>query len=144
MQVVAYLLFYVVDQIVAEHNIHIWIDFNVNRSKYLAGTVIVHHQIMNSQNSVKIHGLFFNVVYKIGIGSFTEKRADRFLYQTDSGPQNEESNSKAQISVYLHIEKVTHEDSCQNYGSGYDIVSAVGAGSNQRKRVDLFSGRNIK
>ena len=66
--------FNVVNQIMGLHIVHLCRKLNVKRSKLIARTVIMHHQIMHAKHLRITHDTLFNLRYQFRIRAFSQKR----------------------------------------------------------------------
>ena len=81
-KVAAYLFFYVVHQIMAYHHVDFRIHFDMYGGENLAGTIVMHHKVMDAENPFKTQSRLFNLMNKLRIRSLPQKRADSLSYQT--------------------------------------------------------------
>ena len=71
----------VVDHVVAFHQVAVSIHLDVYRCEYLAGSVVVDHQVMHTEYSRLAFYSFSDSPDERFIGCLAEQRAGRFLYE---------------------------------------------------------------
>src|SRR5699024_8230591 len=104
--------------IMAYHHVDFRIHFDMYGGENLAGTIVMHHKVMDAENPFKTQSRLFNLMNKLRIRSFSQKRAYSLSYQAYARPQDENGNRHSEITVNMKIKKMSGQNSCEDDGCG--------------------------
>ena len=116
MQLIFDSFFYIVDHIMAFHQVSVGIHLDMHRCEYFAGTVVVNHEIVDTENSRLLLDNFSNGIYKFLIGCFSQQRDGCFSDQLYAGPYDKECDKRAHVTVYLNSCELTDNNTDQYCG----------------------------
>ena len=123
--------FDVIDHVVALHQIAVSINFYMGRSEDLPGSVIVDHQIMDTEDTRLSSDYFQDLIDHFFIGNFSQQSAGSFSYQLYAGPDDEQGYETSHITIDIEAGHLAY-NKADKYGCRRDdIVPAVSGSSHK-------------
>ena len=133
-ELVVQLLFHVVDLIVQGKDITVRGDLGVQRDHHAAGTVVMHHKVVDAADGLVCHHDIADLLHKLLRRRLAEQRRKRISRCLKARPQDEQRHDKTAPAVDPPAEKVARERRQQHRRGSRAVGQAV-------RRRRLHSGR---
>ena len=115
-------------------------ELHMQGGELVPGAVIVDHEVMHAQYPGIAHDGPLNVLHQLGAGALAQQRAQGIHHQAPSGPEDERRHAHAHNAIHDAVARQAAQDGGkEDRSGGQHIVAAVGGGSHQGLRVDLFA-----
>ena len=105
--------------------------------KTAAGAVVMHHQIVHSQNArIAAHGIL-DLLHKFRARRFAQQRAERIPHHADAAIQNKHCHSQPHKAIHArNTGKLCYKQRNQHCCRRDHIIAAVGRRCHQHLRID--------
>ena len=113
MQLFIQFFFNIINHIVNFQNIPTCRYLCMQRNHESARPVVMHHKIMNSQNTLMLHHTVLNLRHQFCRCRITQQRADRILRCFDSSLCNKQADRHTAVTINIDSSKKSEDRRCQ-------------------------------
>ena len=129
----------VVEQLVRIQNVHPVVHLGMRAGEAAAGSVIVHHQVVDAEDAVVARDLRCDGMDKRFIRRGTEQRIDGIFCDRNARPEDEQRDEQADIAVKPQARRRRKHRAEQDCRCCDDVVPAVCRRRQQGGGADLFT-----
>src|SRR5690554_536707 len=134
----------IVNDVVADHHILAGGHLTVNRSKYIAGAVIVHRQVMKAQDPLIAEDFGIDLIHHFLVGSRAQEGVTGLDYQLNAGNHDKEGDDYTQVPIQIDPGPEGKQRPRQDRCRGKHVVAAINPCGGKGGGLDFLPDSPIK